>query len=49
MRLSEIQEQVGRGEYRVDAHAVADAILRRLLQEQQLSSAERKPAQDECS
>ena len=31
MRISEIQEQVGRGEYRVDTHAVADAILRKLL------------------
>ena len=34
MRISEIQEQVGRGEYRVDTHAVAEAILRRLLHEQ---------------
>lgn len=31
MRLSQIQEQVGRGEYQVDTQAVADAILRRLL------------------
>lgn len=31
MRLSEIQQQVGSGEYRVDTQAVADAILRRLL------------------
>ena len=31
MRINEIQEQVGRGEYRVDNHAVADAILRRML------------------
>ena len=31
MRLSEIQELVGRGEYRVDSQAVADAIVRRLL------------------
>jgi hypothetical protein len=30
--MSEIQQQVGRGEYEVDTHAVADAILRRLLQ-----------------
>jgi Anti-sigma-28 factor, FlgM len=31
MRISEIQQQVGRGEYRVDTHAVAEAILRKLL------------------
>lgn len=31
MRMSEIQEQIGRGDYRVDTYAVADAILRRLL------------------
>jgi anti-sigma28 factor (negative regulator of flagellin synthesis) len=36
MRIIEIQEQVGRGEYRVDTRAVADAIVRRLLQEQKL-------------
>ncbi len=33
MRLSQIQEQIGRGEYRVDTQAVADAILRRLLED----------------
>jgi anti-sigma28 factor (negative regulator of flagellin synthesis) len=48
MRISEIQEQVGRGEYRVDTHAVADAILRRLLQEQQQAGAVKR-AQGECS
>jgi len=48
MRISEIQEQLGRGEYRVDAQAVADAIVRRLLSEQnQQGSAKR--AQGECS
>ncbi|HEX8974925.1 MAG TPA: flagellar biosynthesis anti-sigma factor FlgM [Solirubrobacteraceae bacterium] len=31
MRLIQIQEQIGRGEYRVDTEKVADAILRRLL------------------
>jgi hypothetical protein len=30
--MNEIQQQVGRGEYQVDTHAVADAILRRLMQ-----------------
>jgi hypothetical protein len=31
MRITEIQERIGRGEYRVDASQVADAIVRRLL------------------
>jgi anti-sigma28 factor (negative regulator of flagellin synthesis) len=48
MRISEIQNQVGRGEYRVDTHAVAEAILRRLLQEQKLSASSDRP-QGECS
>ena len=48
MRISEIQEQVGRGEYRVDTHAVAEAILRRLLHEQQLGGSGKRP-QGECS
>ena len=30
--MNEIQQQIGRGEYQVDTHAVADAILRRLMQ-----------------
>jgi anti-sigma28 factor (negative regulator of flagellin synthesis) len=48
MRISEIQNQVGSGEYRVDTHAVAEAILRRLLQEQKLSASSDRP-QGECS
>lgn len=48
MRIIEIQQQVGSGEYRVDTHAVAEAILRRLLQEQQLGTAAKRP-QGECS
>src|ERR1700736_5886786 len=31
MRLTQLQDQIGRGEYRVDPQAVALAILRRLL------------------
>ena len=31
MRIDQIQQQVGKGEYQVDTHAVADAILRRIL------------------
>jgi anti-sigma28 factor (negative regulator of flagellin synthesis) len=48
VRINEIQEQVGRGEYRVDTHAVADAIVRRLLQEQKLAGSWKRP-QGECS
>ncbi len=31
MRMNELQQLIERGEYRVDTHAVADAILRRIL------------------
>jgi hypothetical protein len=31
MRVNEIQQQVGRGEYQVDTNAVAEAIIRRLM------------------
>ena len=48
MRVTEIQEQVGRGEYQVDANAVADAIVRRLLHEPK-STGSPKRAQGECS
>ena len=48
MRISEIQEQVGRGEYQVDTHAVADAIVRRLLHEQKAAGTAKR-TQDECS
>jgi hypothetical protein len=48
MRISEIQDQVGRGEYRVDTHAVAEAILRRLLLRAGADESG-KPSQGECS
>jgi hypothetical protein len=48
LRLNEIQEQIGRGEYRVDTQAVADAIIRRLLWGQKSSSLQERP-QGECS
>jgi len=48
MRISEIREQVGRGEYRVDAHAVADAILRKLLLRPEAGGSA-KHSQGECS
>ncbi len=47
MRLSEIHEQIGRGQYQVDAHAVAEAIVRRLLQEHKVTVSEHRPAQVE--
>jgi hypothetical protein len=31
MRIDQIQQQIGSGEYRVDTHAVAEAIIRRLM------------------
>jgi anti-sigma-28 factor FlgM len=31
MKIRDLQKQVGRGKYHVDAQAVADAIVRRLL------------------
>jgi hypothetical protein len=48
MRIVEIQQQVGRGEYRVDTNAVAEAILRRLLGDQTLGGSGKRP-QGECS
>lgn len=49
MRLNQIQEQIGRGEYQVDTQAVADAIVRKLLHEQKITSVEHKRGQAECS
>jgi hypothetical protein len=53
LRLSQIQEQIARGEYQVDAQAVANAIVRRLLQHHRLIGyCERDPGppdQAECS
>jgi hypothetical protein len=49
MRLNEIQEQVGLGEYRVDSQAVADAIVRRLLAGHRTTATDDKRGQGECS
>ena len=49
MRLSQIQEQIGRGEYRVDTQAVADAIIRRFIAEQRQSPTGPAAPQSECS
>jgi Anti-sigma-28 factor, FlgM len=48
MRIIEIQQQIGRGEYHVDEHAVAEAIVRRLLQDR-LAGSGHSRAQAECS
>ena len=44
MRIDQIQQQIGRGEYEVDTHAVAEAILRRLLREHGRMDAARETA-----
>ena len=49
MRLSQIQEQIGRGEYHVDTHAVADAIMLKLLAEHEVITSEYEHSQEECS
>ncbi len=48
MRLAELQERIGRGEYHVDAQAVAAAIVRR-LQERSSVLLGPNPAQRQCS
>jgi anti-sigma28 factor (negative regulator of flagellin synthesis) len=45
MKVMDLQEQIGRGEYQVDAQAVANAIMRRLLAER----GQRSAAQDRDS
>lgn len=47
LRLSEIQEQIGRGAYQVDTQAVAEAIVRKLVE--RVTGSERKRSQGECS
>ncbi len=49
MRLSQIQEQIGRGEYQVDTHAVADAIVRRLMEDHKITGSGHKHSHGECS
>jgi anti-sigma28 factor (negative regulator of flagellin synthesis) len=48
MKVIEIQEQIGRGAYQVDAQAVADAIVRR-LQQQRVLPVVGQIDQSECS
>ena len=51
MRLTEIQEKVGSGEYHVNPRAVADAILRRLFTQPRPVAPGRMGSdpQEECS
>lgn len=48
MRVTRIQEQIGRGEYHVNTHAVADAIIRRFLGDPR-PEPPAEPVQEECS
>ncbi|HET9104595.1 MAG TPA: hypothetical protein VFN55_14665 [Solirubrobacteraceae bacterium] len=47
--MSQLQDQIDRGEYRVDAHAVADAIIRRLVAERRVTARDGDPPQSKCS
>ncbi len=49
MLVSQLQDQIGRGEYRVDAQAVADAIIRRLIAARGTPTASAPDPQTECS
>jgi anti-sigma28 factor (negative regulator of flagellin synthesis) len=49
MRLNQLQEQIGRGEYQIDTLAVADAIVRRLIEVLNVTNLENKGSQGECS
>ena len=42
-RMGEIKERIARGDYRVDAKAVADAILRRMRADRVLRTGARSP------
>jgi anti-sigma28 factor (negative regulator of flagellin synthesis) len=44
MKVMDIQEQVGRGEYQVDERAVAEAILRRILGERRSQTTQNTPS-----
>jgi anti-sigma28 factor (negative regulator of flagellin synthesis) len=49
MKISQIQQMIGRGEYHVEPSVIAAAILRRLAEERQLSATGLKGIQPECS
>ena len=48
-RLADLKRRIERGEYRVDPHAVADAIIERLGEAGQAARAARSETQNECS
>lgn len=49
VRINEIQQLIGTGEYRIEPSAIAEAILRRLAQERKLLAAGLDGTQSECS
>jgi hypothetical protein len=49
LRVNQIQEQIGRGDYQVDTHAVAEAFLRRCAQDAKVVPTEDETPQAECS
>jgi hypothetical protein len=49
MQLVALQEQIGRGEYHVNTQAVAEAIVRRLIQGHKEADCAPKRPQGECS
>jgi anti-sigma28 factor (negative regulator of flagellin synthesis) len=44
MKVMDLQDQIGRGEYQVDAYAVADAIVRRILADRAQRSVQSPPS-----
>jgi anti-sigma28 factor (negative regulator of flagellin synthesis) len=44
MKVIDLRERVGRGEYQVDAHAVAEAIVRRILGDREQRTSPPGPA-----
>lgn len=48
-RLADLKRRIERGEYRVDPHAVADAIIERLGEIKRAARAARSEVQNECS
>jgi hypothetical protein len=49
MKITQIQQMIGRGEYHVEPSVIAAAILRRLAQERQLSAIGLQGIQPKCS
>ncbi|MGI8713200.1 MAG: hypothetical protein ACR2NR_08470 [Solirubrobacteraceae bacterium] len=49
MKIDQLQQLIGSGDYHIEPSAVAEAILRRLAQERALLAAGAEGAQSECS